>query len=260
MRALAKVFAPLASHPSPAPTGESGNGMETPNLLTAPSFPIDWNFAVLGVARDRPSARRRLFVSFPSLRRITMGTSGLRKCPHCGNWFHPRGRNAWHQHYCPKAECRAASKRASQRKWCRKNPGYFHGEDYVKKVQAWRRNHPGYWKPKERPPQPPSPPDALQDLLVRQGFEHKGVSTLRDCLAQEISRPLQELVSAQQHVLTGLAAMIAKEPLQETIAHILSTCYEHGRRIGGRMPWMPPVEDRTHAPSRNPDQCRERPD
>ena len=56
-----------------------------------------------------------------------MGTDGLRKCCHCGVWFKPRGRNAWHQRFCSTAACQVASKRASQRKWSRKNPSYFRG-------------------------------------------------------------------------------------------------------------------------------------
>ena len=69
-----------------------------------------------------------------------MGTEGLRKCCHCGIWFRPHGRNAWHQRFCLKPECQVAS----QRKWRRKNPGYFHGEMHVKRVREWRRKHPGY--------------------------------------------------------------------------------------------------------------------
>jgi len=136
-----------------------------------------------------------------------------------------------------KPECRAASKRASQKKWHRKNPGYFHGEQYVKKVQAWRRRHPGYWKAKGLA-QSGGPPDALQDLLTAQGFDNKGVTTFRNCLTEEISRPLQDLLSAQGHALVGLTAMISGEPLQEDIARVLSTCYERGQRIGGMAPWM----------------------
>ena len=171
-----------------------------------------------------------------------MGTSGLRKCPHCETWFTPRGRNAWHQNFCLAPGCRAASKQASQRKWRRKNPGYFHGDQYVKKVQDWRRKHPGYWKPKGAS-EPCSPPDALQDLLILQVFDYKGVNIFRNCLSVEISRPLQDLLTAQQHVLVGLAAMISKEPLQDSIAHVLSDCYEHGRRIDGIVPWLKPQED-----------------
>jgi hypothetical protein len=136
-----------------------------------------------------------------------------------------------------KPECQAASKRASQQKWCRKNPGYFHGDQYVKKVQAWRRKHPGYWKPKGTEGACPAT-DALQDLLIAQGFDNHGVNVFRNWLAEEISRPLQEMMIAQNHALKGLTAMITGEPLQEDIARILTTCYERGQRIGGMVPWM----------------------
>ena len=178
-----------------------------------------------------------------------MGTDGLRKCCHCGVWFRPRGRNAWHQRFCLEAECQVASKRASQRKWSRKNPGYFHGEQYVRKVQAWRRRHPGYWKAKGVA-EACGPSDALQDLLEAQGFCYEDVKVLRNCLSEEISRPLQDVLIAQQHALVGLASMITGEPLQEDIARVLTTCYERGQRIGGIVPWMQPQEgkhERTRA-------------
>lgn len=180
-----------------------------------------------------------------------MGTDGLRKCCHCEVWFRPHPRRAAHQRFCLKPECQAASKRASQQKWCRKNPGYFHGEQYVKKVQAWRRKHPGYWKPKGTVVVCPAT-DALQDLLTAQGFDNQGVNVFRNCLLEEISRPLQEMIIAQHHALKGLAAMITGEPLQEDIVQILTTCYERGQRIGGMVPWMQPQEvkyERTRADS-----------
>ena len=178
-----------------------------------------------------------------------MGTEGLRKCCQCGSWFRPHPRNVYHQRYCSAPECQAASKRASQGKWCRKNPGYFHGEAYVKKVQAWRRKHPGYWKVKETV-QACGPPDALQDLLTAQGFDNQDVKVFRNCLSDEILRPLQDVLIAQGNALKGLASMITGEPLQEDIARVLTTCYERGQRIGGIVPWMQPQEvkhERTQA-------------
>jgi len=165
-----------------------------------------------------------------------MSTDGLRKCCQCGIWFRP-GRNGWHQHFCLKPECQVASKRASQQKWCRKYPGYYHGEVHVKRVQAWRRKHPGYWKQKGTA-NACGPPDALQDLLMTQGFDNKDVKVFRNCLSEEISRPLQDLLLAQQHALVGVASLITGEALQEDIAVVLSTCYERGQRIGGIVPWM----------------------
>jgi len=170
-----------------------------------------------------------------------MGTEGLRKCGQCGVWFRPHRQNTYHQQFCSEPDCRIASKRESQRKWSRKNPGYFHGEVHVKRVRAWRWKHPGYWKAKgER--QACGPPDALQDLLTAQGFDREGVTVFRDCLAAEISRPLQDVLAAQQSTLVGLAAMITGEPLQEDIARVLAVCYERGQHIGGMVPWMRPQE------------------
>lgn len=166
-----------------------------------------------------------------------MGTRGLRTCCHCGDWFRPHPRNAYHQRYCSKPECRRASKRRSQRKWRGKNPDYFHGPEHVKRVQAWRRAHPEYWKrPGSRAKR--GKPDALQDLLILQGRDREGVATFRDCLFQEISRPLQDLLNAQCHALVGVVALITGGALQEDIGPVLATCYERGQRIGGAVPWM----------------------
>jgi len=165
-----------------------------------------------------------------------MSTQGLRKCCHCGIWFVP-GRNGWHQHFCLKPECREASKKASQQKWCRKNPGYFHGEQHVKKTQDWRRKHPGYLKSGDAVEASASS-DALQDLLITQGFDNEGVKVFRNYLSSEISRPLQDFITAQQYAIVGLTAMITGDTLQEDIASTLITCYERGQRIGGMVPWM----------------------
>jgi hypothetical protein len=131
----------------------------------------------------------------------------------------------------------------------RKNPGYFHGEAHVKRVQDWRRKHPGYWKGKGAA-QACGPPDALQDLLISQGFAVEDVKVFRNCVFDEVFRPLQDVLFAQSHAMTGLASMITGEPLQEDIARILTACYERGQSIGGMAPWMQPQEvkhERTRA-------------
>jgi len=166
-----------------------------------------------------------------------MGARGLRKCCYCGVWFRPHPRNVYHQRFCTKEDCRAASKRASQKKWHRKNPGYFRGEQYVKKTQAWRAEHPGYWR--RRPDKPAGEQDdALQDLLGAQVVDDELVNAVRDRLKSEMSQPLQDLLAAQQLTLVGLTSMITGDALQEDIAQVLTSCYERGQRIGGVVPWM----------------------
>jgi hypothetical protein len=137
-----------------------------------------------------------------------MSTEGWRRCCYCEGWFQPRPRNAYHQRFCSSPDCQVASKRASQLKWSHRNPGYFHGEQYVRKVQAWRRRNPGYWRTKREAAEC-GPLDALQDLLTAQGFGNEEVKTFRTCLSEEITRPLQDVLFAD----TKVAVFAAKEHL-----------------------------------------------
>lgn len=160
-----------------------------------------------------------------------MSTSGYRKCKHCKEYFMPHKRNAHHQRYCNKVDCRVASKRASQRKWADKNPDYHRGAAQVQRVREWRSKHEGYWRKKaDRPPPPPS--DALQDLLILQGFDREDVKTFRTLLHMEMSQPLQDLLMAQHAVICGLTAAITGDALQDVIAETLDACYERGKRLG----------------------------
>jgi len=129
-----------------------------------------------------------------------------RKCLNCGELFRADPRNLWHQRYCAKAACRAASKAASQRRWLAQpqNQDYFRGPIHVARVRAWRQSHAGYWcrSPVERKA-------PLQDLCLRQLSETQGKSA---------SLALQEVVRAQPSVLIGLIAHLSDSALQEDIA------------------------------------------
>ena len=71
-----------------------------------------------------------------------------KSCTHCGKGFSPKPPNYAKQTHCGKPECRKASKRASQRKWLNKpqNRSVFRGPENVRRVQDWRKKHPGYWR------------------------------------------------------------------------------------------------------------------
>ena len=60
------------------------------------------------------------------------------------------------------ADCRRASKAASQAAWLARPPNndYFRGPVHVFRVQAWRAAHPGYSRNRARPSR------ALQDLFI----------------------------------------------------------------------------------------------
>jgi hypothetical protein len=111
-----------------------------------------------------------------------------------------------------------ASKAASQKRWLEKeeNRDYFRGPANVIRVQQWRQDHPGYWRPKttseaiplqdrsaeklleQQPLKPPLPTSALQDLLYSQDIiilgliAHLTGSALQDDIAIS-TRRLQQL-------------------------------------------------------------------
>lgn len=132
-----------------------------------------------------------------------------RKCRNCHIFFFPDHRNAWHQEYCSKPECRKASKATSRQRWLGKeeNRDHFRGPENVHRVQEWRKAHPGYWQRKT-----PKGQEPLQDLLSQKIVENPGVET---SLTQE---PLQDLLDSQPMVLIGLIAHLTGSALQDDIA------------------------------------------
>lgn len=134
-----------------------------------------------------------------------MSKQRRRKCRNCGDLFRPDPRNLRHQRFCPKPPCRRASKARSQRRWLAKpdNQDYFRGPENVRRVQAWRSAHPGYWRHNRF---------ALQEHSLTQPFENNNKS------ASLITSPLQELCRAQPLVLMGLIAHLTGATLQEDIA------------------------------------------
>lgn len=140
-----------------------------------------------------------------------------RKCLCCQCFFKPDLRNRKHQHFCGKPDCRAASKKKAQRRWLSlpKNRHYFWGPVHVARVQAWRKKHPGYWKPRIKQ-------NALQDVLITQLSETKEKS------AEFAVSPLQDVLASQPLVLIGLIAKFMGSTLQDDIA----TTARHLKQLG----------------------------
>lgn len=130
-----------------------------------------------------------------------------RKCLNCRQLFRPDPRNVCHQRYCSRAECRVASKAASQRRWCDKaeNRDYFRGPDQVARVQQWRAQHPGYWRKRTVTGR------ALQDHSLAQVIDKSRES------GPLVSVALQEALSEQPFVLIGLIAHLTDATLQDDI-------------------------------------------
>ena len=141
-----------------------------------------------------------------------------RKCKNCHKFFRPDPRNAGRQKYCSKAECRKASKAASQKKWLSKpeNKNYFRGSHHVQRVQEWRRLHPGYWKKHDEHQKP------LQDHSAPEKTEQQADAR------QLIDHTLQDPFSSQQVVLLGLLAHLTGSALQDDIV----ITYRRMRQLG----------------------------
>jgi hypothetical protein len=144
-----------------------------------------------------------------------MAQSGQRKCLCCGEFFDRDPRNRERQRYCSNANCRRASKAASQATWLAQpqNSGYFCDPVHVARTQAWRVAHPGYSRSKARPPA------ALQDALIAQVPEVIEECQIRGEIAATASlTALQDLLNAPTPLLAGLIAHLFEFTLQDDIA------------------------------------------
>ena len=154
-----------------------------------------------------------------------MGKAGQRKCMSCGVFFIPDHRSGERQRYCGAAECRRASKAASQAAWLAKPPNheYFSGPVHVARVQAWRAAHPGYSRGRSRPA------TALQDPLMTQ------VPAAIEESANPVEAPavlaLQDLLNAESPLLAGLIVHLFQPALQDDMASTTRRLVQLGRDV-----------------------------
>lgn len=157
-----------------------------------------------------------------------MAKVGQRKCMSCGEFFTPNHRSGERQRYCCIADCRRASKAASQAAWLARAPNndYFSGPVHVARVQAWRAAHPGYSLGRVRPsralqdPLPPQVPDVIEECANR---------------AQAPQAPaavaLQDLLNAESPLLAGLVAHLFQPALQDDMASTTRRLVQLGRDV-----------------------------
>lgn len=154
-----------------------------------------------------------------------MAKPGQRKCLNCGELFDPDHRNKARQHYCCKAECRRASKAASQAAWLAKpqNSDYFRDPSHVARVRAWRAAHPGYSK--ERP----KASTALQDRLPLQAVDIVNESEVRTEIPVVVA--LQDVLPPLNLIVTGLIAHLFEQTLQDDIDQTIGKLVQLGSDI-----------------------------
>ena len=172
-----------------------------------------------------------------------MAKAGQRKCLSCGLFFFPDHRTGERQRYCCAADCRRASKAASQAAWLARPPNndYFSGPVHVARVQAWRAAHPGYAHGRVRLAR------ALQDHLTSQVPD-----SVDECIDRiEVSEApapvaLQDLLTAESPLLAGLVAHLFQPALQDDMASTTRRLVQLGRdMINGK-------GDETHQATASP--------
>ena len=146
-----------------------------------------------------------------------------RRCRHCGKCFSPDYRNRHRQYYCPKLDCRRISKAASQRRWLHQSPNrdYFRGSEHTRRVQQWRKGHPGYWKKK-------LPTSQGDQIAASQMTSAEKTSCNERC---SLRVALQDFCQAQDLVFAGLFSVITGSALQEDIASTIGKLLLRGRII-----------------------------
>lgn len=162
------------------------------------------------------------------------------KCLHCREKHISDARNRGRQRYCSKAECRKASKAASQARWNARlgNEDYFRGSENVERVRAWRAINPGYWRKKGGKGKEP-----LQETCNEQGVDGGEVTV------QSVPDALQDACLLQPALLVGLISVMTGHALQEDIAASARGFLTRGEdilRMVRRGPQQPRDEKQAH--------------
>jgi hypothetical protein len=148
-----------------------------------------------------------------------------RRCRHCGKRFSPDYRNRQRQYYCSKVDCRRISKAASQRRWLRQPPNrdYFRGPEHTRRVQQWRKGHPGYWKKKL--------PASQGDQIAASQMTNAEKTSCNERCSLRVA--LQDFCETKNPVFIGLFSVITGSALQEDIASTIDKLLLGGRIILG---------------------------
>jgi hypothetical protein len=161
------------------------------------------------------------------------GSSPLSNCLQCKAPFVADPRNLGRQRFCSKPECRAASKRTSQRAWVAQtaNAGYFKGPHHVQRVREWRARHPGYWKRSRRAKAPI--PEGSPSPGAMQPVEPQPSTALSSPVALQDPSPgaLQDPWGAIRPLLVGFFAIQMGTALQEDILRHCDAMAAKGREI-----------------------------
>ena len=169
-----------------------------------------------------------------------MKSTRRHKCRSCGGLFKPNYRNGGRQHYCAEEACQNASKKTSQTSWLHSDAGrhYHSGPEQVQRVQAWRKGHPDYWRPKK---------PALQDSFTTQPIAPQEVTAGLNLSCPpdgDLNRPLQDDWLMQSPLFVGLMSQLT-DALQDEMAAQMVRLQTRGQQILRKGPGIEPERSRS---------------
>ena len=149
---------------------------------------------------------------------------GKIRCRNCGNYFYPDNYNYRHQKYCPRDECRKASRRGSSKKYRSKKSGSADfRRDESARVQKWQSKNPSYWKNRKKNSKKFSEKDVLRDFAQVENLQSEMVV-------------LRDFANSQYLVMKGLISTLTDDVLRDNIGGYLRRMYDKGREVSGAVP------------------------
>ena len=147
-----------------------------------------------------------------------------KKCRNCGRLFIPNRFNHHHQTYCSNPECRRVGKRASDRKYRKKQSVKL---DFRLKeshrVQVYQKKNPTYWKNRKKDSKKSSEKELLHDFAQVEKLQND-IAVLRD------------IAIWQGTAFKGLVSYITDEVLRDDIGVSCNRLYDRGKEVSGMGP------------------------
>ncbi len=156
-----------------------------------------------------------------------------KRCRFCRGLFCPDPRLKGKQYACSAPECQLERKRAKQRRWASRNPGYFKRRYH--NTKEWLRSHPGYAARHRRD----HPDQVERDNVARKKRHERARNARADIqVAKSLQAPVSKILTPVLTESGNAGIQVAILP-QVIVASLFSSAYLERARAGiqGPIAW-----------------------
>lgn len=139
-----------------------------------------------------------------------MSRNRKRRCPYCNAIYFPDPRIKDRQRACKEQECQRRRKRESQRRWVKRNPGYFRGR--YPNTKEWLSTHPDYIK-RYRETHPEYVKRNREAQRQRDNRRRKGCKGVLDIQDKILIQPLENIDKNLTSPLLDIQDKIRCQPI-----------------------------------------------